>query len=123
MLYVTIFSGGVNGSTTFGAAKYGTISGNVFRDADHDGVRDAGESGLAGATVFIDRNNNGWIDPGERTFKTGADGKWSFGNLKAGTYIIRIRPADRSMTRTTHSYFKHRVGSGSEFGKDNFGYV
>src|SRR5439155_15264472 len=41
--HVTVFSGGVNGSTTFGAAKYGTISGSVFRDADHDGVRDAGE--------------------------------------------------------------------------------
>jgi hypothetical protein len=116
--------GDVSGATDFGTSKYARISGSVFRDRNRNHVRDAGEAGLAGATVFIDANNNGWIDVGERRVKTGADGKWTFGNLKAGNVIIRIRPADKSMLRTTASAFKHRVASGSTFsGKDNFGYV
>src|SRR5439155_5912049 len=40
----------------------GIISGSVYRDANGNGSRDAGEPGLAGWTVFRDDNNNGAID-------------------------------------------------------------
>ncbi|NUQ64866.1 MAG: proprotein convertase P-domain-containing protein [Pirellulales bacterium] len=40
----------------------GGLRGSVFQDADRDGAFDAGESGLAGQTVFIDANNNGRRD-------------------------------------------------------------
>src|SRR5205823_2069528 len=55
----TVSAASVGGTANFAAAKYATLSGGVFRDANHNGLRDAGEAGLAGATVFIDANNNG----------------------------------------------------------------
>lgn len=39
-----------------------TISGAVFNDYDADAVRDAGEPGLSGWTVFIDEDGNGTLD-------------------------------------------------------------
>jgi len=38
------------------------IQGTVFLDADEDGQMDAGESGMAGQTVFLDTNHNGAWD-------------------------------------------------------------
>ena len=35
-----------------------SIEGDVFVDSDRDGVRDVGEAGIGGATVFDDRNGN-----------------------------------------------------------------
>jgi subtilisin-like proprotein convertase family protein len=40
----------------------GQIQGTVFTDRDGDGIRDAGEPGLPGWTVYLDRNNNGILD-------------------------------------------------------------
>ena len=45
----------------------GSISGVVFNDLDQDGVRDVGEAGLSGWTVFQDTNNNGTLDSGPVT--------------------------------------------------------
>jgi hypothetical protein len=101
----------------------GTISGSVFRDADRDGKRDAGEAGLSAWTVFVDSNNNGWWDSGEVTAISDANGNWSFTNLAAGRYKIRITQKDKSLVRTTASYFNHDVVSGSNFTSAAFGYA
>jgi uncharacterized delta-60 repeat protein len=45
----------------------GSISGAVFEDVNANGVRDAGEPGLAGWTVFQDLNNNGRFESGGGT--------------------------------------------------------
>jgi hypothetical protein len=37
--------------------------------------------------------------------------------------VIRIRPNDRSLTRVSPSYYKQKLTSGSNYSKDNFGYV
>lgn len=107
----------------FATAKFSTMSGVVFRDANGNGKRDAGESGLAGAIVYLDANNNGWIDKNERTFTTGADGKWSLGNIPAGIRTVRIQPPKGKMLRTSASYHKHKLTSGSNWTKDDFGYA
>ncbi len=39
-----------------------TISGAVFNDYDADFIRDAGEPGISGFTVFVDQNTNGVFD-------------------------------------------------------------
>ncbi|MGK7900235.1 MAG: Ig-like domain-containing protein [Hormoscilla sp.] len=67
----------------------GSISGVKFLDTDRDGVRDAGEQGLAGWTIFFDTNNNGVLDNNEVSVVTGANGSYSFGGLLAGTYNVR----------------------------------
>lgn len=39
-----------------------SIRGVVFHDANADGAKQAGEAGVAGATVYLDQNNNGVLD-------------------------------------------------------------
>lgn len=66
----------------------GEISGIHFNDDDSDGSRDAGESGISGATIYIDANNNGVLDPGELTTATDTDGRYLF-QLDPGSYTVR----------------------------------
>ena len=65
------------------------INGVKFNDLDGDGVKDAGENGLAGFTMYIDANNNNILDLGEVTAKSDANGSFTFYSLTAGTYVVR----------------------------------
>ena len=87
----------------------GAISGIVYFDANHSAARDAGESTLAGITVYLDTNNNGALDPSEPSAVSSADlfytpavdetGTYSFSHLPTGTYHVReIIPAVLSST-------------------------
>ena len=58
----------------FKAAAGATISGTVWNDADHNGVKDGGETGQSGWTVYIDTNNNGTLDGGEQSVVSGSGG-------------------------------------------------
>jgi hypothetical protein len=96
-----------------------SISGNVYSDANHNGVRDVGERGLAGLTVYLDANNNGVLDAGETSVTTSADlfftpaidesGNYSFTHLPGGTYTVRVilpatlapTPADQAVHTVT----------------------
>lgn len=42
--------------------SYWVLSGTVYRDADLDGTRDAGEPGISGRAVYLDANGNGAYD-------------------------------------------------------------
>lgn len=60
-------SDGGNANATIVTAAFdlpptATISGNVFRDDDGNGLRSGTEPGLAGWTVYRDSNNNGSLD-------------------------------------------------------------
>src|SRR5690242_17165466 len=77
-----------------------TISGTVFNDANKDGKKQSTEGGLANWKVYIDANNNGKLDAGEKSITTTSTGAWSFGSLAAGTYVIRI-VQQTGYTRTT----------------------
>ena len=65
------------------------IRGVKFDDADRDGIRDAGEAGIAGATIFIDLNRNDTLDLGERETITLGDGSYEFLDLSPGAYVVR----------------------------------
>lgn len=80
------------------------ISGMAFNDVNQDGLRELGESGVSGVTVFIDANNNGLQDPGEPSTISSVDlfytpavneiGTYSFTHLARGTYhVMEIVPA------------------------------
>lgn len=59
------------------------ISGTVFNDV-------VNTPGLAGWVVFLDQNQNGIRDSGERFVTTGADGLYSFTDLTPGTYRVVV---------------------------------
>jgi hypothetical protein len=63
--------------TTGANALYGV----KFDDRDNDGVRDTGEPGLEGVTLFIDANGNNTLDPGETSTLTDANGEYAFRGL------------------------------------------
>ncbi len=97
---VALASGQVFGSVVIGTkvsttppppppAPTGTISGYTFNDSDKDGVLDKTESKASGKTVFLDTNNNGKLDSGEKSLVTDSSGAFSFGGLIAGTYSVR----------------------------------
>lgn len=66
------------------------ISGIVWGDADRSRTFDETESPASGVTVFIDANNNGKLDSGERSDLTDADGAYLFSGLAAGTYDVSV---------------------------------
>src|SRR5690242_2140664 len=55
-----------------------SISGTAYRDANLDGVRQSSETGLAGEIVYVDANNNGKFDAGERSATSNASGAYTF---------------------------------------------
>ena len=70
----------LNGTT----GPFGSIAGVLWNDADVDGVKDAGEAGLANQIVFADVDNDGRRDPGERFTTSTGNGMYVLGNLAAG---------------------------------------
>ena len=65
-----------------------TISGQVFNDLNANGLKDGGESGQSGWTVYLDADGNGQLGTGETSTTTAADGSYSFDGLAAGTYTV-----------------------------------
>ena len=61
------------------------IAGVVFDDLDGDGVRDAEEPGVEGATIGLDLDQDGFFD--QRT-ATLADGSYLFDGLAAGEFSV-----------------------------------
>lgn len=83
---VTVYTAAVQ----VNAATLGSISGTVFNDVNGDGIRETGDLGLAGWKVYLDTNNNGVPDAGEKFMLTGASGAYAFANMAAGSYRVRV---------------------------------
>ncbi len=84
----------------FGLFVKGSISGTVFNDTNGNGIRDSGESGFSGKTVFLDTNSNGALNAGEPSMVTDSQGAYSFTNMAAGSYRVRVVVATGT-TQTT----------------------
>jgi protocatechuate 3,4-dioxygenase beta subunit len=69
-----------------------TLSGNVFNDANGNGVQDSTEAGLSGWVVYADLNNDGKFESNENNKTTDANGNFDFVSLTPGTYTIRVVP-------------------------------
>lgn len=72
----------------FGAVEPGEIRGTKWLDRDGDGIRQPEEPGIAGVTLFLDRNGNEQLDSNEPSTRTGADGSYSFTDLVPGNYSV-----------------------------------
>ncbi|GAB5401791.1 MAG: Ig-like domain-containing protein [Aureliella sp.] len=83
---------GVNDTATvnFGFESLDTsITGVKWNDANADGLRDAGETGLAGIWIYIDEDGDNRIDIGEPATQTDENGAYSLNFPGPGTYTIR----------------------------------
>ncbi len=79
-------------SDLHGADRYraSEIHGVKFEDVNGNGIRDTGEPGVPGVTIFIDLNRDNVFDDGiEPSTLTGTDGSYEFLDLDVGAYIIR----------------------------------
>lgn len=84
---IALMSGSLGDAYLFGKALKSSISGVVFVDANKNGIRDAGELGMAGVTLRLTGNN----DLGQivsLTTVSGAGGSYSFTPLRSGSYVV-----------------------------------
>ncbi|MFO0967329.1 MAG: SdrD B-like domain-containing protein [Gemmataceae bacterium] len=82
-----VLVGGDNGlNYDFGEIKPASLSGFVYHDANDNGVKDAGESGIAGTTVTLSGQSQGGAVQVVGT--TDANGFYQFDNLYPGTYAL-----------------------------------
>ncbi len=86
---VTLTSGQNDLDQDFGYNALGSIGDTVWYDTDGDGILDAGEPGLQGATVTLDPGTPG-NTADDLTTTTDANGNYSFTNLSAGGYTITV---------------------------------
>lgn len=76
-----------------------SIDGTVFSDINANGTLDTGESGIAGRTVFLDRDGSGTPDANNPSTVTDASGNYTFGGLATGGYLVKeVVPANGSLT-------------------------
>ena len=64
-----------------------SIAGQVFADANDDGIRQPGEPGIAGQTITL-TGVDAFGNPVNRTVETDANGSWRFDNLPPGNYTV-----------------------------------
>lgn len=121
---VTVSAGKTRSGIDFGfrAQASGRISGTVFRDADGDGTRDAGERAFAGSRVYLDLNGNDRFDSSEPNVLSDSGGNYAFTGLAARSYTVRSAPA-RGFVRVAPSAgaYNVKLGSGQSVSGKNFG--
>ncbi|MCS7033237.1 MAG: carboxypeptidase regulatory-like domain-containing protein, partial [Phycisphaerae bacterium] len=91
-------------------ATTGTITGYVFNDQDANGGKGATEPKLPNWQVYIDGNNNGRLDSGERSVKTRSNGNFTISDVPAGTHRLRlVLQSGWRRTAPANSSFSHNV--------------
>jgi uncharacterized protein (DUF2141 family) len=79
---------GVDGiNNNFGELKPGSLAGFVYLDNNNNGVREPGERGIDGVLITLSGIDYLGI-PVTMTQRTAADGSYKFDNIKPGTYTI-----------------------------------
>jgi N-acetyl-anhydromuramyl-L-alanine amidase AmpD len=77
------------GSKPMTSTGTGSIAGFTFNDNNKNGMFDAGDVKTGGKTVFLDTNNDGKLESGERSLVTDSSGNFDFTGLVTGTYHLR----------------------------------
>lgn len=109
----------------FAFVQLGQLNGSVYDDANRNGRRDAGESGQAGQTVYLDLNHDGAYEPGiDRATTTIDGGYYAFNGLPTGRYVVRIVPSgDHKVSTPEGESYDATVTAGSRVTSLDFGQV
>jgi len=99
-----------------------SITGSVYDDANANGRRDPGETGLANWGVYLDSNHNGTKDLGEANTFTDVYGVYTFATLASGTYRVRelLYPGYRRITPAS-GYIAVSLSAGTSRTAADFG--
>jgi uncharacterized repeat protein (TIGR01451 family) len=83
---IVLPAGGQSLNNNFGELKNASLSGFVYADANNNGIKEAGETPLAGIVITL----TGFTSSGpvSQTATTDASGFYQFNNLLPGTYSI-----------------------------------
>jgi uncharacterized repeat protein (TIGR01451 family) len=120
---VAAVSGALDSGRDFSSHTPATISGRVFNDADFQGDPfGAGDTGMAGRTVYLDANANGQLDGGESSVTTDGLGNYTL-TVAPGSYSVRTVPAnaDRACAFPSGCAYAINATSGSSYGGRDFG--
>jgi hypothetical protein len=83
---VTLTAGASRNDVDFGYRGTGSIGDRVWSDTNGNGVQDSGEAGINGATVQL-LDSTGTVIA---TTTTSGDGNYTFRNLLAGNYTVKV---------------------------------
>jgi hypothetical protein len=95
--------------------------GNAFNDPNESAMREVGEVGLGGVTVFLDNNGNGLPDTGEPSYVTGNDGAYRVVGEDVGPARICTRLLSSDRVRTTSRCQTVMVATGIPVPHTDFG--
>ncbi len=84
---ITLGSGVASTGNNFGELVPSSLAGSVFIDANGDGVRGVGESGIENVTIDL-MGTDDLGTPVSLTVVTDVNGNYLFSNLRPGTYTI-----------------------------------
>ena len=112
--------GHVNGTGYNFAELPGTVSGQVWRDANRNGALDAGETGISGVTVGLS-GTDGLGAAVSRTTTTDASGNYTFKDLPAGTFTVTETQPAGFGSSTPNSISSITIGAHASSTGNNFG--
>ena len=99
-----------------------SISGTVYSDGNVDGADDDGEGGMSGVTVYLDKNQNGKLDTGEKKLLTDSSGNFEFDDLTPGTYYVReVTPSGYRLTAPSKTDYVVGLSNGVNGTGKSFG--
>ena len=102
----------------------GRISGKVFTDKDGDRAYDSGEPGVVNRAVYLDKDNDSVRDSNETQVFTDSSGNYTFSNLAAGTYKVRIVRDGLTQTFPANNYgIGVTLSTGQSVSNQNFATV
>jgi hypothetical protein len=101
-----------------------SVRGKIFNDANHNGVQDLNEPGIAGVLVYIDANRDGRRNSGEKYARTNSSGNYRITALTAGKWRVRQTvPSGYAVASPVGGYYEVRLTDGRAVGGRNFGDV
>lgn len=106
---VFLAPGEIDDTIDAGMYKYGAIGNFVWNDKDADGIQDAGEPGIQGASVNLLNKDMGILN----TAITGVNGAYAFNNLDPGDYYVQFSVLDGEYILSS------KRASGSNNGNDS----
>ena len=94
-----------------------SLTGTVFSDVNRDGrLAGSGETGLAGVTVFVDRDNDGVLDIGETSTVSGTNGVYSLAVGPGTARIVAVTPTSFAPTSSAQTVTVNGSTSNVNFG-------